>query len=99
MSHSETILDFFRVCARKDRILSQALEGECAGFLFNSDKRQTPEPETEMDITNVEPQLRSTEVASQSKFDRLYNKKVMASNFEVTLDGLVGLVRALSRRL
>jgi len=43
-----------------------------------------------MDITNVGPQLRSTEMASQSKFDWLCNKKVMMSNFEATLDALVG---------
>ena len=27
-SHSETIIDLFRVCARKDKILYQALEGD-----------------------------------------------------------------------
>ena len=30
------------------------------------------------------------EVESQSKFGWLVNKKVMMSNFEATLDGLVG---------
>ena len=39
-SHSETIVDLFRVCARKDKILSQALEGDYTGFIFNDDLQQ-----------------------------------------------------------
>ena len=49
-----------------------------------------PEQETEMDTTNVEPQPAVMEVASQNKLEWLCNKKVMTSNFEATLDGLVG---------
>ena len=91
-SHSETIIDLFRICARKDIVLSQALEGDFTGFIFDEDEKQAPEPEpeTDMDTTNVEPQSRTMEVASQSKFDWLCNKKVMMSNFEATLDALVG---------
>ena len=89
ISHSETIIDLFRVCAR---FFSQVLEGDVAGFILDGDKKQTPvpEPKTKMDISIVEPQLRYTEVASQSKFDWLCNKKVMMSNFEATVGGLVG---------
>ena len=43
-----------------------------------------------MDTTNVEPQPNVMEVASQTKLEWLCNKKVMTSNFEATLDGLVG---------
>ena len=39
-SHSETIIDLFRVCARKDRILSQALEGDFVGFIIDGDKNK-----------------------------------------------------------
>ena len=56
MHHSETIIDLFRVCARKDKVLSQALEGDFAGFIFESDKKQAPQPKSEMDTTNGEPQ-------------------------------------------
>ena len=109
-SHSETIVDLFRVCARKDKILSQALEGDFTGFIFDDDQQQqarapdqqqanAPEQETEMDTTNVEPQPNVMEVASQTKLEWLCNKKVMTSNFEVTLDGLVKMVRASFRSL
>ena len=39
-SHSERIGDLFRVCARKDKILSQALEGDFTGFTFDDDRQQ-----------------------------------------------------------
>jgi hypothetical protein len=104
-SHSEIIVDLFRVCARKDKILSQALEGDFTEFIFDDDDQQQNdapnqranalEQETEMDTTNVEPQPNVMEVASQTKLELLCNKKVMTSNFETTLDGLVGMVRAL----
>ena len=85
-SHSEVIVDLFRVCARKDKILSQALEGEFTGFIFDDDQQQqtlapdqqqanAPEQETEMDTTNVEPQPNVMEVASQTKLEWLCNKK------------------------
>ena len=99
-SHSEIIVDLFRVCARKDKILSQALEGDFTDFIFDDeDQQQTDAPnqranaleqETEMDTTNVEPHSNIMEVESQTKLEWLCNKKVMMSNFETTLDGLVG---------
>ena len=72
--------------------MSQALEGDFTGFIFEDDKKQAPIPESEsvMDTTKVEPQSRNIQVESQSKFDWLCNKKVMMSDFEATLDGLVG---------
>ena len=100
LSHSETIIDLFRVCARKDKILSQALEGDFTGFIFDDeDQQQTDAPnqranaleqETEMDTTNVEPHSNIMEVESQTKLEWLCNKKVMMSNFET-----LGMVRAL----
>ena len=44
MHHSETIIDLLRFCTRKDKVLSQALEGDFAGFIFENDKKQAPEP-------------------------------------------------------
>ena len=32
MAQNENIVDLFRYCARKDRILSQALQGDFSGF-------------------------------------------------------------------
>ena len=83
------IIDLFGFCAREDRVLSQALEGDFAGFIFESDDTKQA-PETEMDTTNTEPQPNSMDMKSQSKFEWLCNKKLMVSDFEATLDGLVG---------
>ena len=33
-------MDLFKFCARKDRVLSQALEGDCTGFMFESESKQ-----------------------------------------------------------
>ena len=75
MHNSEKIIDLFRVCARKGKVLSQALEGDFAGFVFEDEKEQAPEPELEMDTTNVEPQPRSMEVELQSKFELVMQQK------------------------
>ena len=37
--HSEAIIDLFRFCARKDRVLSQALEGDFTCFIFENEKK------------------------------------------------------------
>ena len=68
--------------------MSQALEGDFTGFIFESETKQALEPE--MDTTNTEPQPKSMEVESQSKFDCLCNKNVLISDFEATFDSLVG---------
>ena len=43
--HIEAIINLFRFCARKDRVLSQALEGDFTGFIFENQKKQAPEPQ------------------------------------------------------
>ena len=54
------------MCKKRWKILSQALEGDFTGFIFDDDQQQqarapdqqqanAPEQETEMDTTNVEP--------------------------------------------
>ena len=70
--------------------MSQALEGDFPGFMFESDAKQAPEPEQEMDTISNEPQHKSMEVESQSKIEWLCNKKMLISDFEATFDGLVG---------
>ena len=57
------IIDLFRFCARSDKILSQALEGDFTGFIFESETKQAPEQK--MDIATYEPQPKSMEVESQ----------------------------------
>ena len=60
--HSETIIDIFRFCVRKDRVLSKALDGDFTGFDFDFETKQTPE----MDATiNIGPQPKSMEVELQ----------------------------------
>ena len=55
MSHSESIIDLLRFCARKDRVLFQALKGDFIGFDFESEIIQVPKQEQEMDTTTQEP--------------------------------------------
>ena len=86
MAQNESIVDLLRYCARKDRVLSQALQGDFSGFTLETQ----PEPEQEMDTTNEEPQPKLMGVESQLKNDWLCNKKLMVSDFELTFNGLVG---------
>ena len=86
MAQNETIVDLFRYCARKDRILSQALQGDFSGFTLETQ----PEPEQEMDTSVEETQPKMAGEDSQLRNEWLYNKKLMVSNFELTLDGLEG---------
>ena len=86
MAQNESIVDLFRYCARKDKVLSQALQGDFSGFTLET----LPELEQETDTTAEEPQPKLMGVESQLKNDWLCNKKLMVSNFELTFDGLVG---------
>ena len=86
MAQNESIVDLFRYCARKDRILSQALQGDFSGFTLET----LPEPEQEMDTSAEESQPKLVGVESQLKNDWLCNKKLMVSNFELSFDGLDG---------
>ena len=84
-----------RFCARRDRILFQALEGDFTGFIFESETKQALEPE--MDTTNTEPQSKSMKVESQSKFESgitvkiwlFVQQKCVDICFEATFDSLV----------
>ena len=85
--HSEIIIGLCRFCARRDKVLSQALDGDFTRFVFASETKQTPEMDT---TVNTEPQPKSMKVESQSKLEWLCNIKVLVSDFEATLDSLVG---------
>ena len=37
------IIDLFRFCARRDKVLSQALDGDFTGFIFESETEQALE--------------------------------------------------------
>ena len=82
MAQSQDIVDLFRFCARKDRVLSQALHGDFSGFTLEFGTKHTQESEQEMDTTNQEPQPKLMEVESQPKREWLCNKKLWVSNFE-----------------
>ena len=99
MAQSQDIVDLFRFCARKDRVLSQALHGDFSGFTLEFGTEHTQESEQEMDTTNQEPQPKLMEVESQPKIEWLCNKKLWVSDFELILDGLVGMELALSLNL
>ena len=86
MAQNESIVDLFRYCARKDRILSQALQRDFSGFSLEIQ----PESEQEMNTTAEEPQPKLMEVESQLKSEWLCNKKLWVSDFELTFNGLVG---------
>ena len=90
MAQSQDIVDLFRFCARKDRVLSQALHGDFSGFTLKFGTEHTQESEQEMDTTNQEPQPKLMEMESQPNSELLCNKKMWMSDFELTLDGLVG---------
>ena len=90
MAQSQDIVDLFRFCARKDRVLSQALHGDFSGFTLEFGTEHTQESEQEMDTTNQEPQPKLMEVESQTKIEWLCNKKLWVSDFKLILDGLVG---------
>ena len=70
MAQNESIIDLFRYCARKDRVLSQALQGDFSDFTWETQ----PETEQEMDTTTEEPQPKLMGVKSQLKSEWLCNK-------------------------
>ena len=90
MAQSESIVDLFRFFARKDSVLSKVLNGDFSGFTLEFEPDLTQESEQKMDTTSQEPQPKSMEVESQPKIEWLCNKKLWVSDFELTLDGLVG---------
>jgi len=77
--HTESIIDVFRFCVRKDQALSKMLE-----------RRTTiRRPESEgMEVNPVIPQQADMELEAQSKMDLLLKKRCFVTNFEETFDSL-----------
>jgi len=81
--HSESIIDIFRTCVRKDNVLASALESNFEGY-FN--KR---EEESRMDLVEISTTLpRFMEVEEQSRMVRLCNFKLLKTNFDAIFDGM-----------
>ena len=95
MAQSKSIVDLFRYCATKDRILSQALQVDFSSFPLETQ----PKPEQVMDTTAEEPQSKLMEVESQLKSEWLCDKTKWVSDFELTFDSLVGMDPVLSLNL
>ena len=56
MAQSESIVDLFRFVARKDSVLSKALNGDFSGFTLEFGPELMQESEQEMGTTSEEPQ-------------------------------------------
>ena len=67
MAQNESIVDLFRYCARKDRILSQALQGDFSGFTLET----LPEPEQEMVMGDL---AAEDEVIEEEELMTLYDE-------------------------
>jgi len=81
MYHSETIVEIFRYCVRKDPILSVALDTNFEGFDFEkASQEQTIEPI----------QTNPMELESQTKCEWLCSRNLLICQFEATVDGLTG---------
>ena len=81
--HSESIVDIFRTCVRKDTVLASALENNFEGYF---DRR---EEESRMDLVETSTiQTRFMEVEEQSRMTRLCNFKILRTNFDDILDGM-----------
>ena len=85
-NHSKKVIDIFRFCIRRDKLLSKYLDKDLAGF----DNEQGNGPDITQNII-IAPQPTIMEVETQSRMDWLLSKEVLLSGFEKTFDGLVGV--------
>ena len=82
--HTESIIDVFRFCVRKDQALSKMLERRTT-------IREPDEAKSEgMEETPVIPQQADMDIEAQSKMDLLLKKKCFTTSFEDTFDALQG---------
>jgi len=82
--HTESIIDVFRFCVRKDQLLSKTLERRIT-------IRETDELKSESMVeVPTNPQQSDMDLEAQSKMDVLLKKKCFATNFEDTFDSLQG---------
>ena len=75
--HTESIIDVFRFCVRKDQLLSRMLERRVT-------VRETDEmkSKTAQEAPTTNPQQSDMDVEAQSKMDLLLKKKVFTTSFE-----------------
>ena len=82
--HTESIIDVFRYCVRKDQALSKMLERRTT-------IREPDEMKSEgMEETPTIPQQANMDIEAQSKMDLLLKKKCFTTSFEDTFDALQG---------
>ena len=83
--HTESIIDVFRFCVRKDQLLSRILERRVT-------VRETDEmkSKTAQEAPTTNPQQSDMDVEAQSKMDLLLKKKVFTTSFEDSFDSLQG---------
>ena len=81
--HTESIIDVFRYCVRKDQLLSRSLEKRATVQSSNEMKSESTQQ-----VSAINPQHMDLEV--QSKMDLLLKKKPFTTSFEDTFDALQG---------
>ena len=83
--HTESIIDVFRFCVRKDQLLSRMLERRVT-------VRETDEmkSKTAQEAPTTNPQQSDMDIEAQSKMDLLLKKKVFTTSFEDSFDSLQG---------
>ena len=83
--HTESIIDVFRFCVRKDQLLSRMLERRVT-------VRETDEmkSKTAQEAPTTNPQQSDMDVEAQSKMDLFLKKKVFTTSFEDSFDSLQG---------
>ena len=82
--HTESIIDVFRFCVRKDQALSKMLERR-------KTIREPDEAKFEgMEETPINHQQAEMDIEAQSKMDLLLKKKCFITKFEETFDSLQG---------
>jgi len=83
--HTESIIDVFRFCVRKDQLLSRMLERRVT--VWETDEMKS---ETAQEAPTTNPQQSDMDVEAQSKMDLLLKKKVFTTSFEDSFDSLQG---------
>jgi len=87
MYHSETIVEIFRFCIRKDSFLSVALDTNFEGWDCKESSQKTEMQEQALDPIQTNPM----ELEVQARCEWLCSNKLLISQFEATMDSLTGM--------
>ena len=87
-THSEKVIDILRFCIRRDTMLSKYLDKDFASF-DSALSNQMYIAQTDS-VLPIAPQPIMMEMDTQSRLHWLLSKEVSVSEFENTLDGIVG---------